>query len=347
MRVRLALFCICLVLHVALLQGCVTYKPAALDEVPFQEHTTSETRDGVRITVAALGRKDAQKLFPVNLSKQGIQPVWLEIENRGEHRYIFFQQSVDPAYFAASEAAYKSHYSATKRFFSYGLVGLLLWPLLIFAPVQFMTARIANNRMDEHFIASGIGNVVLRPGDTRSGFVFTHIDEGTKEVNVTLMSPRKTEQFDLFVEVPGLTRDYERVDFETLYAGQEIPDLSDRELFEALAALPCCVTNEKGDRNGDPMNLVVAGTGPALLEGFTRAGWAETEVITSGSLLRMARSFLFSSEYRYSPVSSLYNFGRPQDVAFQKARETIHERNTCACGRRPSRSRANPSGSDR
>ena len=32
-------------------------------------------------------------------------------------------------------------------------------------------------------------------------------------------------------------------------------------------------------------------------------------------------------EYRYSPVSSLYVFGRPQDIAFQKARENIHERN--------------------
>ena len=33
------------------------------------------------------------------------------------------------------------------------------------------------------------------------------------------------------------------------------------------------------------------------------------------------------SEYRYSPISSLYVFNRPQDIAFQKARENIHERN--------------------
>ena len=141
------------------------------------------------------------------------------------------------------------------------------------------------------------------------------------------MSAGETEQFDFFVEVPGLTRDYEHVDFETLYEGQEIPDLTSQELFNTLAALPCCVTNEKGDRNGDPMNLVIISTDYALLEGLTRAGWDETEVITRGTGWRTAKSFIFSSEYRYSPVSNLYVFGRPQDVAFQKARDTIHERN--------------------
>ena len=39
------------------------------------------------------------------------------------------------------------------------------------------------------------------------------------------------------------------------------------------------------------------------------------------------RSFLFGGRYRYSPVSALYVFGRPQDVAFQRARTSIHERN--------------------
>ncbi len=32
-------------------------------------------------------------------------------------------------------------------------------------------------------------------------------------------------------------------------------------------------------------------------------------------------------EYRYSPVSGLYVLGRTQDVALQKARDNIHERN--------------------
>ena len=111
-RCRVAMLCVSLVLHAALLQGCISYRPAALADVAFEEYIESETRDDVRVAVAAFGRKDAQKLFPVNLAKHGIQPVWIEVENNGERRYAFFQQSVDPKYFAPSEAAYRSHSEA-------------------------------------------------------------------------------------------------------------------------------------------------------------------------------------------------------------------------------------------
>jgi len=39
------------------------------------------------------------------------------------------------------------------------------------------------------------------------------------------------------------------------------------------------------------------------------------------------KSTLSGSEYRYSPVSALYVFGRPQDAALQKARSNIDQRN--------------------
>jgi hypothetical protein len=60
---------------------------------------------------------------------------------------------------------------------------------------------------------------------------------------------------------------------------------------------------------------------------FIRAGWDETEIVTRASAWKTMRSFFSGGEYRYSPVSSLYVFERPQDVAFQKARDNIHERN--------------------
>jgi hypothetical protein len=41
----------------------------------------------------------------------------------------------------------------------------------------------------------------------------------------------------------------------------------------------------------------------------------------------MAGAFVTGSEYKSSPVSGLYVFGRSQDVAFQKARDNINERN--------------------
>ena len=41
----------------------------------------------------------------------------------------------------------------------------------------------------------------------------------------------------------------------------------------------------------------------------------------------MINSVLSGERYRYSPVSPLYLYGRPQDLALQKARDNIHQRN--------------------
>ena len=92
---------------------------------------------------------------------------------------------------------------------------------------------------------------------------------------------------------------------------------------KALTRLPQTTTRENGTGRGDPLNLVIIGQ---LKKPFIKAGWDETEVLTAGSGWRTAKAF-FGSEYKYSPMSALYVFGRPQDVGLQKARDSIHQRN--------------------
>jgi hypothetical protein len=49
-------------------------------------------------------------------------------------------------------------------------------------------------------------------------------------------------------------------------------------------------------------------------------------VLSFASGWRTFKAF-FGGTYKYSPMSALYVDGRPQDAGFQKARDTIHERN--------------------
>ena len=51
----------------------------------------------------------------------------------------------------------------------------------------------------------------------------------------------------------------------------------------ALEALPCCVTNKDGSKNGDPLNLVVVGGLDDAFPAFARRGWRPTEEKWSGS----------------------------------------------------------------
>jgi hypothetical protein len=70
---------------------------------------------------------------------------------------------------------------------------------------------------------------------------------------------------------------------------------------------------------GDPVNLVLTGTLQQLHAAFKRAGWSEADRLGLASSWRMIRAFVFNSPYATAPFSTLYLFGRGQDVGFQKA----------------------------
>jgi hypothetical protein len=70
---------------------------------------------------------------------------------------------------------------------------------------------------------------------------------------------------------------------------------------------------------GDPVNLVLTGTLQQLHAAFTLAGWSEADQLGLASSWRMVRAFLLKSSYPTAPFSTLYLFGRGQDVGFQKA----------------------------
>jgi hypothetical protein len=70
---------------------------------------------------------------------------------------------------------------------------------------------------------------------------------------------------------------------------------------------------------GDPVNLVLMGTLQQLRSAFATAGWAEADRLCLSSSWRMVRAFVFNSPYPTAPFSTLYLYGRGQDVGFQKA----------------------------
>jgi hypothetical protein len=70
---------------------------------------------------------------------------------------------------------------------------------------------------------------------------------------------------------------------------------------------------------GDPVNLVLTGTLAQLRAAFALGGWAEADPLSVASSLRMVRAFVLNSPYATAPFSTLFLFGRGQDVGFQKA----------------------------
>ena len=69
---------------------------------------------------------------------------------------------------------------------------------------------------------------------------------------------------------------------------------------------------------GDPVNLVLIGTLQELRAAFAAAGWSEADRLGLASSWRMVRTFVLNRPYPTAPFSTLYLYGRGQDIGFQK-----------------------------
>jgi hypothetical protein len=89
------------------------------------------------------------------------------------------------------------------------------------------------------------------------------------------------------------------------------------EHHPALAAAPKTTLTAQGIP-GDPLNVGLIGSEGDVVRSMLDAGWSPADPITLRSSLRIAASVVFRRPYVEAPVSSLYLFGRRQDLAFEK-----------------------------
>lgn len=284
------------------------------------------SRENIIVEIAALDARQSRSFFGVPMARRGIQPLWLRVENRAATRCRVHVVSINPNYYSPHEAAAANHYSAGRRLVSFGLLGYLIFlPLLVLIPLKVLSALRANRKMDELFREQAFPLRPIMPGKQSEGFVFTGLDIGSKVVHLRLLRVEGPLEFDFNIPVAGIDPDYASRELHAPRPPDRVVDCDLITLFERLEAMPRAVTGPFGLKNGDPANLVVIGEFATVLSAFG-ARWDETEIITLATCLKTLRSFLLGGEYRYSPVSPLYLFGRSQDFALQRIRETINER---------------------
>lgn len=282
------------------LVGCSSTPPAT--GLDYKSRAATRMEGDLRVSAAVLSADESTTVYGVPLATRSIQPVWIEVENREDRAYYLLSPGLDPNFFPASEA---SETVASGK-----------------SPDQ-------KAELDRRFRKLAFRNPVL-PGTTNSGFVLTTRDEGFKFVQIDLVSSGRARTFTILSVVPGFRADYRMSEVfrRDIYPPEEIRNYIDEASFRtALEALPCCVTNKNGLKNGDPLNLVVVGGLDDAFPAFARRGWRPTEQKWLGSINKMVTAALAGERYAYAPVGDLYMFGRAQDLALQKARDNIHQRN--------------------
>ena len=286
------------------LASCATlttqpFNPRSINEVKFRDRLQSKYDEDVRVTTAVPSAEEAQAIFGKDLAQKDIQPVWVKVENHSNKTFYLVSITVDPNYFSPLEVSTTVHGGHTEA---------------------------VQNEIEYYFRSMTFRNPIL-PNTAVSGFIFTNLDEGEKVVQVDLIGDQEVKFFTFFAQIPGMRVDYRTVNFGDLYQEENIVELKLDELKEALKKLPCCTTDKAGKEFGDPLNLVIVGDFYNVAAAFVRRGWVPAEETYSSAVWKTIKSYFFGSRYRYSPVSPLFFKGRHQDLARQKPRHDIHERN--------------------
>jgi hypothetical protein len=233
------------------LSACASrpFQGADLEAADFRSRALSQVQGDITVTTSVPTAEETAALTDLDLYEQGIQPVWLHIENRGDVSARVALWSIDPDYFSPIEVAYMN-----RKTFSGGS-----YPVL-----------------QRWFYDNGLQRQIPA-GETRSGLVFTHLRSGTKGFNLNVFSGGKTHDFTFFVPLPGFVADFTEVDFENLYPPEDVRDLNEAELRAVLEGeLACCAMDPAGTSPGAPFNAVLVATGPALRRSLLRGQWLET-----------------------------------------------------------------------
>jgi hypothetical protein len=291
-------FLLLLTLLLTFIPGCATFEPKPFDEAVYLTHAVTRSDGDISVTADILTREEAKEFFGFDFVGEGIQPIWIKIENRSRDSYFFVPHRLDPEYYSALEAANIGYGSRS-------------------TPSQ--------KKIYDHFYDVRMTRYIP-PGETRKGFVFTKFEQGLKHL-IIKMTGKSTKRFIFALEIPGPEMDYQKVEFERLYKSTEISQLDLPGLRRELEKLPCCTSNPEGTGPADPLNLAIVGDRTEVMAELLGRGWNLTETIRFGSVFKMMTSEIFGVRYPTAPISPLYLFGRHQDFAMQKTRSNIDRRN--------------------
>lgn len=260
----------------------------------------SLTQDGVSVQLVIPTDAEVQSRFGVSLAEHGIQPIWFRVENTSELSYWLLPIAIDPNYYTVSE-----------------------------------TALIAGQDLDAEGAARLTENLrqsalpfFMRAGSVNEGYVYATHQRGGRFVDVRLSTRGSGLRMRFAVMLPTQGFDYENSAFRQRYAQvTTLPDLTLEQTRARIRELPCCTTREDGQGEGDPLNIVLVGRGEDMVPALTAGGWTFTEAITVDSIRRLIGAALTDEPFLTAPVSALYFFGRPQDIALQRGRSKIAQRN--------------------
>lgn len=232
------------------LAGCASWQaPAEYDDSALRARAEVQQVRGVTLSASVLSTEDSQRIFGVNVNEEGVQPVWIEVENNTNQVLWLLRSGADPDLFSPLEVAWSFH-----------------------AP---FFAGETNNRLDEHFHNMSFQNPVS-PGTKESGIIFTNPHHMTRLLSVDILGQGDMFPFTMFPPVPDDQTAEARtalVNMRQLITEVTV-DIKEADVLRArLEQLPCCASSVDGTESADPLNVILIGDFADIASALVRRGF--------------------------------------------------------------------------
>jgi hypothetical protein len=246
-RLKAAMMALILSTLALYLVGCANWQvPPRFDVSELQSRAVTAETKGVRLSAAVLSREDSIGMFGADLNKEGIQPVWIDIENSTDQTLWLLRTGTDPDIFSPLEVAWSFHGTFSGE---------------------------TNARIDRYFNSMSFQNPIA-PHSKQSGVLFTNPHREIRLLNIDLLGQGRLYPFTLFPEIPDDTEHkYSNNLFDRLANKEVINYEEPGVLRSALEQSPCCATNVDGMKQGQPLNVVAVGNIQDISAAMVRRGF--------------------------------------------------------------------------
>ncbi|MEM8845060.1 MAG: LssY C-terminal domain-containing protein [Pseudomonadota bacterium] len=271
--------------------------PFSVDLARVQQQTLKDVTVHISIPTA----EEAESYFDIDMSEYGIQPIWIRIENTSDINYWLIPYAIDPSYYTADEVALITGKHLGKEDY-------------------FRNRSLLRNNVLPFF---------QQANSATEGYIYASGKSGGRFVDIHLTGRDEFVRMRFSVLLPTQVFDYEKSELRERYQNlDQLRDLTIDELRTYMRdSLPSCTTNSEGNESGDPLNVVLIGSGALGISALSASGWQFTEAITVASIRRMIGAAIKNVAFQTAPISALYTFDRKQDVALQLGRPEIKQRN--------------------
>lgn len=166
--------------------GCATYRAYNLPTSDVYNLDERQEKNGVTVGVKFFAVKEVETVFGSNTFKNGIEPVYIIIDNQGANTYFFSKRRINKTIIPAEVVVERCGFHTIARTARWGVPGLFLWPLLAPAVIDGLASSKANRKMSEDYAYKEIKDGRIFPSMMLNGCVFVDKMKEEEHFDITI-----------------------------------------------------------------------------------------------------------------------------------------------------------------